>query len=157
MSRRVIALRAGIPQASAGRHGASQLRLRLRVIHAGIRAACTAGRGSVFIVGGEESMSQVPLLFKPSAANKFAHLARAKSLFQKLGAMAAFRPGDFAPRVGLNLGLTDPVCGLNMGQTAEVLAREFAIGREAQDAFALESHKRAIAAREKLLAEICPV
>jgi acetyl-CoA acetyltransferase family protein len=44
-----------------------------------------------------------------------------------------------------------------MGQTAEVLAREFGISRELQDAFALESHTRAVAAREKLADEICPV
>ena len=44
-----------------------------------------------------------------------------------LQAFAAFRPADFKPRIGLLLGLTDPVCGLNMGETAEVLAREFGI------------------------------
>ncbi len=153
---RVIALRAGIPQAvpavTVHRNCASGFE---SLTEAAERLA--AGRGSVFIVGGVESMSQVPLIFKTSAAKKFAHLMRAKSVLQKAGALAAFRPGDFAPQAGLNLGLTDPICGLNMGQTAEVLAREFAVAREAQDAFALESHKRAVAAREKLSAEICPV
>ena len=153
---RVIALRAGIPQSvpalTVHRNCASGMEA---VTQAADRFA--AGRGSVFIVGGVESMSQVPLLFKPAAANKFAHLSRAKSLFKKIAAMSAFRPGDFAPRVGLMLGLTDPVSGLNMGQTAEVLAREHAISREAQDAFALESHKHAIAARAKLAEEITPV
>src|SRR5437667_1377447 len=72
-------------------------------------------------------------------------------------ALARFTASDFRPRVGLQLGLTDPVCGLNMGETAEVLAREFAISRELQDAFALESHIRAAAAREKLAEEICPM
>src|SRR5262249_37986681 len=115
-----------------------------------------SGRGEVFIVGGTESMSQVPLLYTHAASAKFARLARAKSLSQKLGAMLAFRPADFKPRVGLQLGLTDPVCGLNMGETAEVLAREQEICREKQDAFALESHARAIASREKLAEEICP-
>ena len=153
---RVIALRAGIPQAvpavTVHRNCASGLESFTQAYE-----KLVAGHGSVFIVGGTESMSQVPLLFKPSAAKKFGRLSLAKSVFQKLGAIAAFRPGDFAPLVGLNLGLTDPVCGLNMGQTAEVLAREYGISREAQDAFALESHKRAIAAREKLSTEICPV
>ncbi|HTD65922.1 MAG TPA: thiolase family protein, partial [Candidatus Limnocylindria bacterium] len=67
------------------------------------------------------------------------------------------RPGDFKPRIGLQLGLTDPVCGMNMGDTAELLARELHISREEQDAFALESHRRAVAARSKLAQEICPV
>jgi acetyl-CoA acetyltransferase len=44
-----------------------------------------------------------------------------------------------------------------MGETAEVLAREYGIAREKQDAFALESHARAVAAHEKLAEELCPV
>jgi acetyl-CoA C-acetyltransferase/acetyl-CoA acyltransferase len=116
-----------------------------------------AGRGEIFIVGGTESMSQVPLFYPQSGAVKFGKLARAKSLGQRLGVLLSFRPSDFKPRIGLQLGLTDPVCGLNMGETAEVLAREFEITREKQDAFALESHARAHAARSKLAEEICPV
>src|SRR6185503_1818592 len=59
--------------------------------------------------------------------------------------------------IGLQLGLTDPVCAMNMGETAELLAREFSISRELQDAFAVESHARAVAAKEKHSEEICPV
>ena len=153
---RVIALRAGIPE-----------RVPAVTVHRNCASGCeaftvayermAAGRGSIFVVGGTESMSQIPLLFQPRAAEKFSRLARAKTLIQKLSGLAAFRPSDFKPRIGLQLGLTDPVCGLNMGETAEVLAREFAISRELQDAFALESHTRAAAARDKLAEEICPV
>jgi acetyl-CoA C-acetyltransferase/acetyl-CoA acyltransferase len=102
-------------------------------------------------------MSQIPLLFNQSAAVKFGKLARAKTMVQKLRAFTAFRPSDFQPRIGLQLGFTDPVCGLNMGETAELLAREQGITRELQDSFAVESHARALAAREKLAEEICPV
>ena len=59
------------------------------------------------------------------------------------------RPRHFVPRVGLLLGLTDPTCRLNMGETAEVLARELGISREAQDEFALMSHQRAAEARRE--------
>ncbi len=153
---RVIALRAGIPEAvpafTVHRNCASGLEAFTQAFE-----KMTAGRGSIFLVGGTESMSLVPLLFKPSAAAKFGHVARAKSAFQKLRSIAAFRPSDFQPRIGLQLGLTDPVCGMNMGETAELLAREHGITRELQDAFALESHTRALAAREKLAEEICPV
>ena len=55
------------------------------------------------------------------------------------------------------LGLTDPVCGLNMGQTAEVLYRDFGISREEQDRFALESHQKVTKARAKLSEEIMTV
>jgi acetyl-CoA C-acetyltransferase/acetyl-CoA acyltransferase len=153
---RVIALRAGIPE-----------HVPAFTVHRNCASGCEAftqayekmlsGRGEVFIVGGTESMSQVPLLYTHESAAKFSRLVRAKSSFQKLGALLSFRPADFKPRIGLQLGLTDPVCGLNMGETAEVLAREHNISREKQDAFALESHARAVAAREKLEEEICPV
>ncbi len=153
---RVIALRAGIPQSvpaftvhrncASGCEALTQAREKLR-----------AGRGSIFVVGGTESMSNIPLLFNSSAAKKFSKLARARTFTEKLGALANFRPSDFKPRIGLQLGLTDPVCGLNMGETAEILAREFEISRAAQDEFSLQSHQRATAAREKLAEEICPV
>jgi len=45
---------------------------------------------------------------------------------------------------------------LNMGETAELLEREFAVTREEQDETALRSHQRALAARAKLAEEICP-
>src|SRR5690606_16814842 len=103
------------------------------------------------------NMSRLPLLFSLAAAAKFAALSRAKSAGGKAAAAIRFRPADFAPLVGLKLGLTDPVSGLNMGQTAELLAREFSISREAQDRFALESHRKATQAREAFAREIIPV
>ena len=51
-----------------------------------------------------------------------------------------------APQIGIQLGLTDPVTGMMMGNTAEKLAREYGISREEQDQFALESHQKAATA-----------
>jgi acetyl-CoA C-acetyltransferase/acetyl-CoA acyltransferase len=153
---RVIALRAGLPEsvpaATVHRNCASGFE---SLTTAAERVA--GGHGSVFIVGGTESMSQAPLLYPESAGRKFAALARARTPAAKMAALGKFRPADFKPRVALKLGLTDPVSTLNMGETAEVLAREFKISREHQDAFALRSHQRAIAARPLLSEEICPV
>ena len=153
---RVIALRAGIPESvpavTVHRNCAS-----------GFEAVTTAwermasGRGSIFVVGGTENMSQVPLLFKPETAKKFGVLGSAKSLGKKIAALGKFRPSDFAPRIALKLGLTDPVSGLNMGETAELLAREHRISRDMQDEFAVQSNLNAVAARERLSQEICPV
>src|SRR3989442_14151442 len=95
-------------------------------------------------------MSWWPRLLNPAAAAKCGHVARAKSAFQKLRSIAAFRPSDFQPRIGLQLGLTDPVCGMNMGETAELLAREHGITRELQDSFPLEYHRKGCAALNKL-------
>lgn len=153
---RVIALRAGIPEhvpaITVHRNCASGLESLTQAYE-----KMTAGRGSIFLVGGTESMSNYPLLYTKTAAEKLAKLGRAKSFLEKVSALTAFRPADFKPRITLQLGLTDPVCGMNMGDTAELLARESGLSREEQDAFALESHQRAAAAKAKLAEEICPV
>jgi acetyl-CoA C-acetyltransferase/acetyl-CoA acyltransferase len=153
---RVIALRSGVPQdkpaMTVQRNCASGLQA---VTTASEKLA--AGNGSVFIVGGVESMSHMPLQFKHETALKFALLARAKTFGARMGAMAAFRPRDFAPLMTLKMGLTDPVAEMNMGETAEVLAREFHIPRDVQDAFAARSHLRAAAHRAELDQEIVPL
>ncbi|WP_019613667.1 thiolase family protein [Psychromonas ossibalaenae] len=105
-----------------------------------------AGEIKTAVVGGAESMSQIPLLFGPKMTGLFIKLMGARTPLAMLRVLSTFRPGFLKPVIGIELGLTDPVCGLNMGETAEVLAREFAISRQEQDAFALLSHQRASAA-----------
>lgn len=153
---RIIALRSGVPQhvpaVTVHRNCASGMEA---ITAAHQRMA--AGQGDLFLVGGAESMSNIPLLFPHEAAAHFSDLNRAKSSGQKLSAAANFNLSDFKPRIGLELGLTDPFSGLIMGDTAEILAREFGISREAQDGFAASSHAKALAHREALDAEITPV
>lgn len=153
---RVISLRAGIPQhvpaITVSRNCASGLEAVTQAYE-----KMRAGRGEIFVVGGTESMSQYPFMYPHSAAEKFARLNKARGAMEKLVSTLAFRPADFKPRVGLMLGLTDPVVGMGMGDTAELITREQGISREQQDAFALQSHLRAVAARERLAEEICPV
>ena len=153
---RVIALNAGIPQEvpayTVHRNCASGFESVTSAFE-----KMVAGQGDVFVVGGTESMSNIPLFYSTVAAEKFGRLSRAKTTGQKLGAVLAFRPGDFKPRIGVLLGLTDPVCGMNMGQTAEVLYRDYGITREEQDKFALASHLKAAASRARLREEIMTV
>jgi acetyl-CoA acetyltransferase family protein len=153
---RVVALRAGIPESvpaiTVHRNCASGFEAVTQAAE-----KMLAGRGDIFIVGGAESMSHIPLLYSHQAAKKFGAFARAKSLSQKLGVLSTFRPADFQPQIGLLLGLSDPVSGCNMGQTAETVGRDFRIEREEQDAFAMRSHQKAVAARERLKEEITPV
>jgi acetyl-CoA acetyltransferase family protein len=154
---RVIALKAGVPTDriahTVNRNCASGMESVINGWH-----AMELGRAKIVIAGGTESMSNVPLLFRKSAANLMMKLAKSKTMTQRLRVMASFRPKHFKPVVGLELGLTDPTCGLNMGQTAEILAKEFEISRQDQDAIALESHLKALAAQEKcfLSGEIAP-
>lgn len=153
---RVIALRAGVPKEKPAMTVQRNCASGLEAITTA-QERMAAGHGSVFLVGGTESMSQMPLLFRHEAAMKFAMLSRAKTFGAKARAAAAFRPHDFAPLIALKLGLTDPVVNMNMGETAELLAREFKISREVQDAFAVRSHLRAAQSKAALAEEIIPV
>lgn len=150
---RVVALRAGIPEDKPAMTVHRNCASGMEALTTAYDKLC-AGHGEVFIVGGTESMSQMPFYFSPSAVKKFTQMGRAKNLGQRVGAMTQFRPADFAPVLGLKLGLTDPVSEMNMGQTAELLAREFGISREAQDAFAMRSH---LNAAKSVDASIAPV
>lgn len=153
---RVIALRAGLPESKPAmtvhRNCASGLEA-VTLAH----AKMCAGQGEVFIVGGTESMSNMPFYFSRPAVEKFTAMSRARDITGRAMAALHFRPADFAPVIGLKLGLTDPVSSLNMGQTAEVLAREFGISREAQDAFAMRSHLRATQSNHLLSQEVAPI
>ncbi|MDE1920310.1 MAG: thiolase family protein [Candidatus Omnitrophica bacterium] len=154
---RVIALLAGVPKTTPAvtvhRNCASG-------IEAAVNAAIKikAGLGSIYLTGGTESMSNIPFFFSKAYQEILTGISRAKTMPAKLQEFAKIRPHHFLkPNIGLQLGLTDPVCGLNMGQTAEVLAKEFGITRRAQDEFALASHQKAIAGRALLREEIVPV
>lgn len=111
--------------------------------------AIREGRSEVIVAGGTESMSNVPLLWDPRMKDLLLDLGRQKTLFGRLSVMSRFRPAMLKPIPGLQLGLTDPTCGLNMGQTAELLAKDFGVSRDDQDNFALHSHQKAISAWER--------
>lgn len=118
-----------------------------------------AGDGTTYLCGGVESMSKIPLIWNDAAAEWMGKLFKARSLTQRLSLFTRLSPKFMKPVVGLQLGLTDGFCGLNMGQTAEILAREFKIDRQEQDRFAMQSHNRAEqATKDGILAEeIMPV
>ena len=155
---RVVALKAGLPREvsaySVHRNCASAMEA---IAQAALKAE--AGVGDVYVAGGTESMSNMPLFYTPKAVAFFDQLSRAKTLQDRIRIMASLPIGEFLkPRIAIVEGLTDPFCSLNMGQTAEILAKEFKISREEQDQFALRSHLRALAAEEagKMKNEIAP-
>jgi acetyl-CoA acetyltransferase family protein len=155
---RVIALKAGIPQDRVAhtvhRNCASGMEA---IVSAG--QSIHEGRAAVVVAGGTESMSNVPLLWDARMKELLLDLSRQKTLMGKLRVITRFRPSMLRPIPALQLGLIDPTCGLNMGQTAEVLAKDFGISREEQDRFALSSHQRATAAWERCFykGEVAPV
>ncbi|MFN2431714.1 MAG: acetyl-CoA C-acyltransferase [Gemmatimonadota bacterium] len=155
---RVVALEAGVPEGvpaftvqrncASGMEAITSAALRIRF-----------GEADVVLAGGVESMSNMPLLFPDEFSGVLQGLTRAPSVPGKLKAASQLRPRQLKPVVALLEGLTDPVCGLNMGETAELLAREYGLSREEQDRYALESHRRAVVAQEtgRLAEEITPV
>jgi acetyl-CoA C-acetyltransferase/acetyl-CoA acyltransferase len=155
---RVIALLAKVPEARIAHTVQRNCASGMEAITTGAQIL-QLGEAKIVVAGGTESMSQIPLIFSREATDRFVDLAQAKSWTSRVQAMLRFRPRHFKPIPAVKIGLTDPVCGLLMGETAEVLAEEFGVSRAEQDQFALESHRRAVAAQERCVLgeEIVPV
>ena len=107
------------------------------------------GRSDLVLAGGTEAMSYAPLLFSKAMAIWFGNFSSARDVASKLKILARFRPALLTPVIALLKGLSDPVVGLSMGQTAEIIAHRFSVTREAMDAFAVQSHQRLSAAMEQ--------
>jgi 3-oxoadipyl-CoA thiolase len=124
---RMALLRAGLPATVPGqtvnRLCGSGMQAVLSASH-----AIAAGEGDIFIAGGVESMSRAPyVMLKPSVGYQRGHPSTADTV---LG--WRFPNPEFVPEWTIGLG-----------ETAEVIAEEFGVRREAQDALAAESQQRA--------------
>jgi acetyl-CoA C-acetyltransferase/acetyl-CoA acyltransferase len=155
---RVVAVRAGLPASTPARTVQRNCASGMEAVDCAA-TAIEAGRAELVLCVGVEVMSRYPLCFGDAATSWFERLSRAKAPWSRLGAFAALRPSMLAPKVALLEGLTDPLSGLIMGRTAELLAREWSITRADADRYALRSHQRARAARDsgRLAREIVPV
>ncbi|MDA8389900.1 MAG: acetyl-CoA C-acetyltransferase [Gammaproteobacteria bacterium] len=108
-----------------------------------------AGRAHLVLAGGTEAMSRAPIQWNGSMSAWLAQMRRARTPIARARALMRLRPAHLRPVFSLLLGLSDPVVGLSMGQTAEIVAARFGIDRRAQDAYALESHQRVLRAQEQ--------
>ena len=116
------------------------------------------GRSQLVLAGGVDALSRAPLLFSEPMVRGFAGWMAARSLGERLAVLRKFRLGHLAPVIGIMKGLTDPIVGQLMGQTAENLAWRFGITRDEMDAFAVDSHRRVAAAQDAgHLGEIVPL
>ena len=104
------------------------------------------GYSNLVLAGGVDAMSKAPLLLTEEMVNWLAKFNQAKSIGQKIKALSALKGRYFSPVIALLRGLTDPVVGLSMGQTAEELAFRFAISRNQMDVYSVQSHLRLQAA-----------
>jgi acetyl-CoA C-acetyltransferase len=155
---RVIALEAGLDKKTSGYSVHRNCASGMEALSQGFDKI-SSGRSHVIFAGGVENMSQIPLLYNKQMTAFFVDLMKAKSPMQKLAILAKFRPEFLKPIIAIEQGLTDPFCGLNMGNTAEKLARELGISRLEQDEFANRSHQRAVAAQKegRFQEEILPI
>lgn len=154
---RVVSLRLGcgekVPAFTVMRNCASGMQA---LDNAAIQIA--SGRSDLILAGGTDAMSHAPLLFNQQMTSWLGRWFGAKSIKQRVALMTQFRPSYLAPVIALLRGLTDPIVGMNMGQTAEKVAYRFGITREQMDAFASESHRRlALAYEEGRMSEVSPI
>ncbi len=107
-----------------------------------------SGRSDLVLAGGVEAMSHAPVLHNDAMVAWLGQLYAARSIGAKIQAFSKLRVKHLKPIIGLMRGLTDPVVGLSMGQTAENLAYRFNIKRQEMDQFAMQSHHRLSAAHK---------
>ena len=144
---RVVALRMGcgnkVPGWTVMRNCASGMQSLDSAI-ANIRT----GRSNLVLAGGVDALSRAPLLFSDAMVLWLSNWYAAKTFGQKAALVAQLKLSHLAPVIGLMKGLTDPMVGLLMGQTAENVAYRFGITRREMDEFAARSHQRVLAAQK---------
>ena len=95
------------------------------------------------IAGGSDTASDVPIAYSGELQRIVLESARGKSFRDRLQPWLRLRPGHLVPAYS---GATEPRTGLSMGEHCELMAKEWHVGREAQDELACESHRKAAAA-----------
>src|SRR5215831_18043145 len=145
---RVVALRIGcgkkVPGWTVMRNCASGMQALDSAI-ANIRC----GRSDLVLAGGVDALSRAPILYSDKMVLWFARFSTAKSFGEKASAFLKLNPAAaLTPVIGIMKGLTDPMVGLLMGQTAENLAYRFGISRQEMDLYAARSHQRTLAAQK---------
>ncbi|HEY3644644.1 MAG TPA: acetyl-CoA C-acetyltransferase [Gammaproteobacteria bacterium] len=108
-----------------------------------VAARIAIGEIDCAIAGGVDTASDVPIVFGRHFQQILLKSSRGKSFGQKLAPWLGWRPSDLAPHLP---AVTESRTHLNMGQSCELMAKEWGITREAQDQLAYESHMKAAAA-----------
>jgi acetyl-CoA C-acetyltransferase len=95
------------------------------------------------IAAGTDTISDTPIVYPDSYRQLLMRSARGKSLGAKLKPWLGLRPSMFKPSFP---DVVEPLTGLSMGQSTELTAKAWGIGREEQDELACSSHQKAAAA-----------
>jgi acetyl-CoA acyltransferase len=139
---REVVFRASLPMSIPGTTVDLACASSNRAMTSGAEAILT-GQAEVVLAGGGESLSNVPIRYSKSAADKLMELNRARSVGQRLGVLSRVRPRDLVP---VPPAIAEYSTGMSMGEACEKMAKENDISRRAQDEIALMSHQRAAAA-----------
>ncbi len=145
---RVVALRMGCGQKVPGWTVMRNCASGMQSIDSGINNIL-AGRSNLVMAGGSDALSRAPLLFSDAMVLWLSGWYQAKTAGQRAAQLAKLKLSYLAPVIGIMKGLTDPMVGLLMGQTAENLAHRFGITRKDMDAFSVRSHQRVVNAQDK--------
>jgi acetyl-CoA acyltransferase len=105
-----------------------------------IAEAIMAGTIDTGLAGGADSASNVPITVSKRLAEALIAATKARSIGERMQAFTGLRPRDLAP---VPPAIKEFSTGLSMGESAEKMAKENHISREAQDEFALRSHSLA--------------
>src|SRR5437764_5810487 len=147
---RLVGALAGLPETAAGVTVNRFCASSLQAVNMAAQNIML-GLGDAYVAGGVENMSRVPMGgFNPSFNPRLVKPREGENIGEGATALSPASPGvmEYAYSSYIPMGIT-----------AENLAREYDISREAQDAFALRSHQRAIAATDSGIfkREIVPV
>ncbi|MGB5264960.1 MAG: acetyl-CoA C-acyltransferase FadI [Polyangiales bacterium] len=139
---REIVLGTGMPKSieaySVSRACATSYQSTVNVAEAIMTGAIDTG-----LAGGADSASNVPITVSKRLAEALMAATKARSIGERAQIFAGLRPRDLIP---VAPAIAEYSTGLSMGESAEKMAKENHIAREAQDEFALRSHTLAAAA-----------
>ena len=138
---RVVALRLGIPQSVPAWTVQRNCASGMQSVDSAFKNIRN-GDADLILAGGVEAMSRAPVLLNHTMVNWLGDFMRSRSIGQKLTTISKLRAKHFTPVIALIHGLTDDTVGLNMGETAEIIADNFGITRQQMDEYAMNSHHR---------------
>ena len=98
------------------------------------------------IAGGSESMSRIQFGLGSNLSVDLRRFLQGRTLSRRFEALGALRPKDLRLDIP---SIKNRATGKSMGEHCEEMAKTWKIGREEQDAFARESHRRAVAAQDR--------
>jgi acetyl-CoA C-acetyltransferase len=98
------------------------------------------GQIDVGIAGGTDSVSDAPIVYPRAYQQLLLASYRGRSAWQRLSPWLGLRPRHFRPVLP---AVVEPRTGLSMGQSCELMAKQWQIGRAEQDQLACDSHLKA--------------